>query len=168
MPSMPVLDPALTYACWSVMLPTPPPKFSFGDSVSKRSNGALGSPSEVPNGAVAMVIPFFAAGDVISIPPRPKYSFVLNTDSRSPLITPPLNSAWADMMSAKVSSAAELRRLEGAGDSDARFLTGRNHAGDGRPAESGTRGESTGMLQTDLLAMRSRSVSTTYLCRTRQ
>lgn len=52
------------------------------------------------------------------------------------------------MISAKVSSAAELRRLERAGDTEARLRTGRSHAGDGRPAESGTRGESTGMLQT--------------------
>lgn len=29
-----------------------------------------------------------------------------------------------------------------------RFRTGRNQAGEGRPAELGTRGESTGMLQT--------------------
>ena len=36
----------------------------------------------------------------------------------------------------------------GAGEAEARFRTGRSQAGEGRPVPSGTRGESTGMLQT--------------------
>ena len=41
----------------------------------------------------------------------------------------------------------ELSR-EADGEGDARFRTGRSHAGDGRPVPSGTRGESTGILHT--------------------
>lgn len=84
MPSIP--EPELTYAGCSVMLPTPPPRFSFGDSVSKRSNGALGSPSEVLNVVGAIDTPLRG----VSMPLRPKYWSVLNTDSRSPPIPLPL------------------------------------------------------------------------------
>jgi len=38
----------------------------------------------------------------------------------------------------------------GAGEAEARRRTGRNQAGEGRPVPSGTRGESTGMLQTGM------------------
>lgn len=43
----------------------------------------------------------------------------------------------------------ELTR-EADGEGEARLRTGRSQAGDGRPVPSGTRGESTGMLQTVL------------------
>jgi hypothetical protein len=43
----------------------------------------------------------------------------------------------------------ELRR-EADGDGEARFRTGRSHAGLGRPVPSGTLGESTGILHTGI------------------
>ena len=47
-----------------------------------------------------------------------------------------------------VAAGEEELTREAEGEGEARFRTGRSHAGDGRPVPSGTLGESTGILHT--------------------
>jgi hypothetical protein len=61
----------------------------------------------------------------------------------------------------------ELTR-EADGEGEARFRTGRSHAGLGRPVPSGTRGESTGMLHTERLACVGEQREGTYFDRIRR
>jgi hypothetical protein len=100
---------------------------------------------------------------------RSKYSEVLKSASSSPrlkegFLTWPERpwpsdvrdgfdkSGGADMMSSPVYVAEGESECDGvADDGGVGFLrTGRSQAGEGRPVPSGTRGESTGMLQTGL------------------
>jgi hypothetical protein len=63
---------------------------------------------------------------------------------------------------------AELTR-EAVGDAEERLRTGLSQAGEGRPVPSGTRGESTGMLQTVILHQQcSHKTAKTHCGRTRR
>ena len=67
-------------------------------------------------------------------------------------LDPEVRSGGADMISSPklLCATGESEDVRVAvGEGVARFRTGLNQAGEGRPVPSGTRGESTGMLHTD-------------------